>query len=156
MPSENEAQQPFRVLAAIDFSACSRLALRTAIELFHGRRLEVFLLHVVDKRLVDECVKHCLDGKVDLRKDFFTDARKKIEALIEEELAGLAVHPLLCQGIPFHQINLQAEKYDVDVIVIGSCGMTGDPDAIFFGGTTERVVRFIRRPVLCIPPRGRE
>jgi nucleotide-binding universal stress UspA family protein len=24
--------------------------------------------------------------------------------------------------------------------------------AIFFGSTTERVLRFIKRPVLCIPP----
>lgn len=151
MPSENETLRPFRMLAAIDFSACSRLALRTAIDLFQGRRLEIFLLHVLDKRLIDECVKYCSADEADPRKPFFTDAKQKLEALMEE-LQAFAVHPIVCQGVPFHEINLQAEKFDVDVIVIGSCGMTGDPQAIFFGGTTERVVRFIRRPVLCIPP----
>jgi len=49
-----------------------------------------------------------------------------------------------------------AEKYDVDMVVMGSCGMVGDTEAIFFGGTTEKVFRFIARPVLCVPPDSRD
>jgi hypothetical protein len=30
--------------------------------------------------------------------------------------------------------------------------MAGDSEAIFFGGTAEKVLRFISRPVLCVPP----
>ena len=37
------------------------------------------------------------------------------------------------------------------MIIMGSKGDSYDMKAIFFGSTTERVLRFIKRPVLCIP-----
>jgi hypothetical protein len=38
------------------------------------------------------------------------------------------------------------------MIIFGSCGKTGNMSQIFFGSTAEKVLRFITRPVLCIPP----
>jgi len=35
--------------------------------------------------------------------------------------------------------------------VLGTQGTSGDMERIFFGSTTERVLRFIKRPVLCVP-----
>jgi nucleotide-binding universal stress UspA family protein len=42
---------------------------------------------------------------------------------------------------------------NVDMVIIGSCGKMGDMDHIFFGSTAEKVLRFITRPVLCVPPK---
>ena len=50
------------------------------------------------------------------------------------------------------EINKKAIENNVDMIIIGSCGKTGDMEKIFFGSTTEKVLRFIARPVLCVPP----
>jgi len=56
------------------------------------------------------------------------------------------------KGFPHMEIARRAENFNVDMIVMGSCGMVGDTEAIFFGGTAEKVLRFISRPVLCVPP----
>jgi len=37
---------------------------------------------------------------------------------------------------------------------MGSRGHSDDMKAIFFGSTSERVLRFITRPVLCVPLEG--
>ena len=59
---------------------------------------------------------------------------------------------MVCEGVPFPEINKKAVENDADMIIIGSCGKTGDMSQIFFGSTAEKVLRFITRPVLCIPP----
>ena len=58
---------------------------------------------------------------------------------------------IVCEGIPCIEINKKAIQCDVDMIIMGSKGNSDDMKAIFFGSTTERVLRFIKRPVLCVP-----
>jgi len=50
------------------------------------------------------------------------------------------------------EINRKAVENDVEMIIMGSKGDSDDMKAIFFGSTTEKVLRFIKQPVLCIPP----
>ena len=59
---------------------------------------------------------------------------------------------MVCEGVPYLEINKKAVENNVDMVIIGSCGKTGDMSHIFFGSTTEKVLRFITRPVLCVPP----
>jgi nucleotide-binding universal stress UspA family protein len=59
---------------------------------------------------------------------------------------------IVCEGTPCMEINRKAVENDVEMIMMGSKGNSDDMRAIFFGSTTERVLRFIKRPVLCIPP----
>jgi Universal stress protein family len=49
------------------------------------------------------------------------------------------------------QIKKKALENNVDMIIIGICGKTGDMSQILFGSTAEKILRFITRPVLCIP-----
>ena len=57
----------------------------------------------------------------------------------------------ICEGTPFLEINKKAIEKDVDIVILGTHGTSGDMAQIFFGSTTERVLRFIKRPVLCVP-----
>jgi nucleotide-binding universal stress UspA family protein len=144
---------PLRLLMAVDFSDCCEHALETAIELFKYRPIKLFLLHVVDERLIGECVQHYISNEGDLKKRLFKDAKERLHAMVnKKQLNEFPLHKIVCQGVPYKEINRQAEKFDVDIVVMGSCGMTGDLEAIFFGGTAERLMRFISRPVFCIPP----
>jgi nucleotide-binding universal stress UspA family protein len=155
MKSDDNSLQPLRLLLAVDFSDCCSQALKKVVELFKPRQMELVLLHVIDERLINECIKYCAGNEADLKKGFFSDAREKLNVMAEEEqLTAFALQKIVCQGVPHREINRYAEKFDVDFVVIGSCGMVGDPEAIFFGGTTERVMRFITRPVFCIPPKS--
>jgi nucleotide-binding universal stress UspA family protein len=150
MPEDNG---PIRLLVAVDFSDCCEHALETAIELFKSRPIRLFLLHVVDERFVGECIRHCISNEADIKKRLFKDAKKRLHAMVnKKQLSVFSLHKIVCQGIPYKEISRQAEKNDVDIVIMGSCGMTGNLEAIFFGGTAERLMRFISRPVFCIPP----
>jgi len=49
------------------------------------------------------------------------------------------------------EINKKEVEISSDMTVIDSKGKSGDMKTIFFGSTFERVLRFITRPVLCVP-----
>jgi nucleotide-binding universal stress UspA family protein len=67
-------------------------------------------------------------------------------------MEGDHVQITVSEGVPYIEINRKAVENDVDMIIIGSCGNTGDMSQIFFGSTAEKVLRFITPPVLCVPP----
>jgi nucleotide-binding universal stress UspA family protein len=149
--------RPLRILVAVDFSDCCKQALKVVIRVFDCRPVEIILLHVIDDQFINEFIKYCPGEEADLKKRLFNVAKKKLDVMAEEDqLTDYALQKIVCRGIPYREINRHAEKYDVDFVVIGSCGMAGDPEAIFFGGTTERVMRFITRPIFCIPPYGKK
>jgi nucleotide-binding universal stress UspA family protein len=149
--------RPLRLLVAVDFSDCCRHALKSAIQFIDSRPVEMFLLHVIDERLINACIKLDIDNEAVIKKRLFKDAKEKLDAVVEEEhLTAFSLHKIICRGLPYKEINRQAEKFDIDIIVMGSCGMAGDLDAIFFGGTAERLMRFITKPVFCVPPNGKK
>jgi len=157
MKSIENSLHPLRLLVAVDFSDCCNEALKTVLGLFKPRQMELVLLHVIENRMINECVKYCNDEEGEFKKRVFTTNREKLDTMAEKEkLTGFALQKIVCQGVAYREINRYAEKFDVDFVVMGSCGMAGDPEAIFFGGTTERVMRFITRPVFCIPPNGKK
>jgi len=64
---------------------------------------------------------------------------------------GEGIEALICQGTPFIEINKRAVESGADMVVMGNRGNSGDMKTIFFGSTAERVLRFMKRPVLCVP-----
>jgi nucleotide-binding universal stress UspA family protein len=141
------------LLVAVDFSDCSRRALRRAAQMILGGQGRMIVLHVVDQRFVQECIRRKLAEPKQIKENLFIDAKNQLKQFLQEEgLNGDHVKPVICEGFPHQEIARQAEKFNVDMVVMGSCGMVGDTEAIFFGGTAEKVLRFISRPVLCVPP----
>ena len=66
-------------------------------------------------------------------------------------MEGELTKEIVCEGIPFLEINKKAVETGADLVVMGNRGNSGDMQTIFFGSTTERVLRFMKRPVLCVP-----
>jgi len=146
-----------QLLVAVDFSDCSRRALRKARELVSGGPARLLVLHVIDQRFVQECVRHRIGTPGQIKKQLFVEAKSQLKQFLQEEgLDSGQVKTVVCEGVPHLEITRHAHKFKADLIVLGSCGMVGDPDAIFFGGTAEKVLRFISRPVLCVPPASDE
>jgi len=141
------------VLIAVDFSNCSRTAMKKACKLINCSRKQVVVLHVIDHDFVEDCIRHHLGKKSQIKKELFLEAKVKLREFLEHEAIGVSIiKTIVVEGIPYLEINRVAEKYDVDMVIIGSCGMVGNTNAVFFGSTTEKVLRFIARPVLCVPP----
>lgn len=146
------AEKGATILVAVDFSPCSLLALRKAKSILGQKPTRILVLHVIDRDFVDRCVRHHLGPEKDLRKKLFVRANDKLVHILRNEgMDGEGVEGLVCEGTPYLEINKKAIQRGADMVVMGCSGNSGDMESIFFGSTTERVLRFIKRPVLCIP-----
>ena len=156
MASNNkETSKELRLLIAIDFSDCARGVLRQAKLLLSEKHAHIIALHVIDHDFIAECIRHKLDDEGEIKKKLFMEAKAKLKDFLSQENIGEEhVKMIVIEGVPFIEINKMAVENNVDMVIIGSCGKTGDMDRIFFGGTTEKVLRFITRPVLCVPPKS--
>jgi nucleotide-binding universal stress UspA family protein len=141
------------VLVAVDFSECSKAALRKAKSWSKGQVGEILALHVIDQGFVKACIHKDLGTEKEIKKKLFLNAKEKLaEFLHGEDMDEKHIQMIVCEGIPCIEINKKAIQCDVDMIIMGSKGNSDDMKTIFFGSTTERVLRFIKRPVLCVPP----
>ncbi len=141
------------VLVAVDFSHCSRLALRRAKPWADCHNGKILVLHVIDQDFIKHCVHQHLGTEKEIKQKLFINSKNKLSAFLHsEEMDGKSTQMIVCEGTPCMEINKKAVENDVEMIIMGSKGNSEDMKAIFFGSTTERVLRFIRRPVLCIPP----
>ncbi len=140
----------FSVMVPVDFSTFSLQALRTARTFMGQKPSHLFVLHVIDSDFVNRCVRNSLGTEDHIKKTLSIAAKARLKDLLQREGIDDAER-LVCMGTPFLEINKKAVQYDVNMVVMGSRGNSGEMKNIFFGGTTERVLRFIKRPVLCVP-----
>ena len=153
MNKENSRNQEDPILlVAVDFSHCSRLALRKARDLQGQRKGRIVILHVIDNDFVDQCIRDRLGDEAEIKKKLFLGAKSRLRDFLRNEgMDGKNVEMMVCEGTPCIEINKKATEINADMIVIGSQGKSGDMKSIFFGSTAERVLRFITKPVLCVP-----
>ncbi len=156
MREENrrDSEDPI-LLVAVDFSYCSMLALRKAKDLQALRNGRMAVLHVIDHAFVEQCRRYRLGSESDIKKKLFLGAKSKLRDFLHREgLDEGDVTMIVCEGTPCIEINKKATEIDADMVVIGSQGKSGDMKSIFFGSTAERVLRFITKPVLCVPAKA--
>jgi nucleotide-binding universal stress UspA family protein len=155
LPKTPTPERP-TILIAVDFSPCSGAALRKARSLAAEKHRRIMVLHVIDHDFVEQCIRENLGNKREIKSKLFLNAKKKLRGFLRREgLDGDYVEMVVREGTPFIEINKEAVECGAEMIVMGSRGHSDDMKAIFFGSTTERVLRFITRPVLCVPFEGR-
>ena len=141
------------ILVAIDFSNCSVLALKKAKAWASTRNGRILALHVIDESFIKLCIQQKLGTKKEIKNQLFRNAKLRLADLLRKEgLDTDSTEMIVCEGFPCIEINKKAVEADAEMIVMGSQGNSDDMKKIFFGSTTERVLRFIKRPVLCVPP----
>ncbi len=137
---------------AVDFSPCSANALKNSQHIMGRKPDRTYVLHVIDQDFIDQCVASRLGTESQIKKSLFIDAKQKLKQFLQaQELAPNSIEMEVCSGTPFLEINRKAIAKNVDIVVLGTHGTSGDLKSIFFGSTTERVLRFLKRPVLCFP-----
>ena len=142
------------VLVAVDFSPCSVVALRRARAILGQKpdRIRILVLHVIDQDFIARCIHNRLGTEEHIKKTLYLRAREKLQNLLRAEgMDGEGIEELICEGTPFIEINKRAVESGADMVVMGNRGNSGDMETIFFGSTAERVLRFMKRPVLCVP-----
>ena len=149
---KNTGPKKYTVLVAVDFSPASARALRMARSIMGQKPDRLVVIHVVDHDFVKRCISNGIATESQIKKILFLQAKQRLKDFLQKEgMAGHSVEELICEGIPFLEINKKAAHLNADMVIMGNRGNSGDMHTIFFGSTTERVLRFMSRPVLCIP-----
>ena len=144
--------EEYKVLVAVDFSPCSAHALKNA-KLIMGRKPDyIYVLYVIDSDFIEKCISSGIGSETQIKKTLFMEARQRLKIFLQDQnLTNDTIEALVTEGTPFLEINKKAIEKDVDIVIMGTHGTSGDMKTIFFGSTTERVLRFIKKPVLCVP-----
>jgi universal stress protein A len=137
------------VLCPIDFSNSSRAALRYATAIAERFRTGLTLLTVNDPLLAEAAAMH--SGPQWLPDDSKTELRRFFEETFQHRTLGpTPVKMLVTSGPPAQEILRVARESRCDLIVMSTHGLTG-VRKLFFGATTERVLRETDVPVLVTP-----
>jgi glycine betaine transporter len=143
-----------KILAAIDFSVASGVALREAAELASKFGAELTLVHVRPGATLGSLAR-----KID--DDRLMPSASALEQQLLREWKDQAirrserpVHTLELSGVPWESIVAQAREGDFDLIVMGSHGASGLGHALL-GSVAERVVAHAPCPVFVVRPKSR-
>ena len=143
-----------RILVPIDFSDCSRKALRYAIPLAREHAGAITLLYVVPPAYASGEY-----GGIDyalLQAQMRESGAKELSRLaIDEVQAQVPADSLVRLGAPAVEIVAVAGELDIDAIVIGTHGRTGLKH-VMLGSVAESVVRRAPCPVLVVKEREHE
>lgn len=141
------------ILCAVDFSRYSAKALRYATALAGACGGRVTAIYAVDP-LLSVAAAAAYDSRV-LERSALTDLARFVRASGGGRLAAANIRCIVEVGKPAAVVLEQARRLRPSVIVMGTHGRRG-ARKLFFGSTTEAVLRRFRGPVLAIPPRCRQ
>ena len=139
-----------KILIAVDNDPISEKIALNGFQLGLQLKAKIGLLSVVDLTIFTT------EGTVTPKE--FTDItinNYKIhqQMLIDTVFKDHKVWPFLEQGIPSEVILDVAEKWDADLIVLGTHGRTGISHLIM-GSVAEKIVRHSKIPVFIIPTKS--
>lgn len=140
-----------KILVPVDFSDVSKLALHYAASFCSEYGAELHLLHVVEEEVLHP--GH-LDDTLNVAKIWKDESLKKLDAFLDRTMRNFEVRPHVRGGLVFEGILACAAEQEIDLIVMGSHGVTGYVSA-WLGGTAYEVARKSTCPVLTVKPSER-
>lgn len=139
-----------KIIVPTDFSEEAENALRVAADISRENDGEIFLLHLLDLPLH---LSNNAGGQLPEAVFFQRLAQKKFNKLLAQDfLKGVKIHGDVETGAAYSGIMDTVERYNADLIVMGSHGADGIKDR-YIGSNVEKVVRNSEVPVLVIKDR---
>jgi nucleotide-binding universal stress UspA family protein len=131
------------VAVALDFSQGSRAAFAEALTQARRRQAGLLLIHVIPplatpSPLLDDMNVTSLS--LDLRKSLDQSARERIRADYLPQAQDLPTEVLVLQGDPARELVRVCKERAVEVLFVGSTGLSGLAETIF-GSVAAKVVR---------------
>ena len=136
------------VLCPVDFSTASRAALLYAAALAEHFGSELVVMTANDPLLAEAAAMDSTPARV--REETRTELKRFAAQTVERRLKGSEIVFEVATGQPAPEILRVARERGSGLIVISSHGLTGFRK-MFFGSTTERVLRETPMPVLVVP-----
>ncbi|PHR71917.1 MAG: universal stress protein UspA [Lutibacter sp.] len=137
-----------KIIVPIDFSKHSEYALETAAVLAQKNNAELLVLHMLE---LSNAILTRDGNSIQTETIFFLKlAEKKFKEFLDKPyLKGIKVTPIVKHFKVFSEVSQVAKEHCVDLIVMGSHGVSGLKE-IFVGSNTEKVVRNSDIPVLVV------
>lgn len=136
------------ILCPVDFSDASRGALRYGAVLAEHFGSDLVVMTAMDPLLAEAAAMETSAAEV--RTATLDALQKFFSETVERALKAASVAFVASVGKPDAEILRLARERDTDLIVISSHGLSGFRK-MFFGSTTERVLRETTVPVLVVP-----
>jgi nucleotide-binding universal stress UspA family protein len=140
-----------RILCPVDFSESSLEALTYAVSLAQAADGQLTVLHVISHEFENTADMASLVHAAGMTiGDFLKEREEALQRRLHELTAGAEwcrVEPLTAHGKPWREVLRIAAERQSDLIVMGVRGR-GAADLLFFGSTTQHVVRQASCPVL--------
>jgi nucleotide-binding universal stress UspA family protein len=140
-----------RILVPCDFSPQAIDAYRYALDIAAQSKASVDLLHVIElPAFHDTVLMPVLNFEAEMLKDLKDSAEKQFEALTRKyHIPGVKIFASVEYGQPHHVITYYITKNKIDLVLMGSKGVTG-VKGVLIGSNAERIVRFSPVPVLVV------
>lgn len=141
-----------RILVPTDFSEHANYATEVAAQIAKKHNAELFLLHILDIETYGgtggESIQDIPEGLFLLKL-----AQKRFDELLNKPyLKGVKIVDAIQFETTYKNITNQAEKHNIDLIVMGTHGVSGWKE-MFVGSNTEKVVKMAHCPVLSVKQR---
>ena len=136
-----------RILIAVDSGKTSIQVARDGFQLSQQLNEEVALLTVIDgTAIIDDSEMEAFN-----LDDFIkNDVKEKQKMLVDKLFEGRDVVTFIEQGHVHDTILQVAEKWEADLIVLGTQGRTGLSHLIM-GSVAESVIRQSKKPLFVVP-----
>jgi nucleotide-binding universal stress UspA family protein len=150
-----------KIIVPTDFSKGSEYACQYAIHLAQKMHAEIKLLHVYPDPISDLRIKESATYLDYLRstmretekraKSEIVDFTHRMKAYMDlQNISDVKIHSALGMGNIIDHIKSICQKYDPDVIVLGTSGRREDPRSVF-GGLANSITSGLNVPVYAIP-----
>ncbi|MEJ2367049.1 MAG: universal stress protein [Acidobacteriota bacterium] len=139
-----------KILCPVDFSPVSKAALQYAAGLCRESKAYLLIIHVLEPIADPGNYVFRPVTLTDLKEQRLQYAHNSLEEAVRSlKLARDAYSASVEHGLPSEEIVRVADQENVDLIVIGTQGLTG-LSHVLLGSTAERVVRKANCPVLTL------
>jgi nucleotide-binding universal stress UspA family protein len=140
-----------RILCPVDFSESSLHALKYAISLAQEADGQLTALHVIAHEFEYTGEMEYNPGLTigDLLKEREDALKRRLQEVVAGAPEFCRLESLMTHGKPWREVLRVADEKQSDLIVMGVQGR-GAADLLFFGSTTQRVVREASCPVLTL------
>lgn len=140
------------IMLATDGSEIAKKAADSAIKIAKLNNAKLYAVHVISPGEISVTLHDPRDVEwKKAMKERFEAQGKEATAYVETsgKIVNVPVESAILEGNPADEIVNFAEKYDIDLIVMGTLGKTGI-QRFLLGSVAENVIRHSRKPVLVI------
>jgi len=146
-----------RMLVATDFSVPARQAVSRAFELAAVSGAQLTLMHVLSQSALDGLRRLAGIEPAAVEQSLIEDARQQLALLVAEQgrAHGLQAEARVAAGGVLTTLLDGVDALNADLLVVGARS-NDTVGRLFLGTTAERLLRYLRRPVLMVrhAPKG--